>query len=316
MEHQFKRSYRTHRSFLPLAVGYIEKKPETLEKFVSFLALKMVISKINPEAVMEQENDIYLQTRVVGMEDIDGFYSYFTKKGLSQSEVTHRLKRVKFLKLINDSVYIIPPLQLVLPVEDKIRTIEIRDDFEVKIQKVEPVVEVKKEPIKTLDEPYVPVIITTSMAQAITEFTKVVTHSGFVEVSRNENGRKFNGMGIGLHLKVLAKEKFRLDIENNNSPEGKIIPYNKNKTSGNYLHITKHTFGAVNYLMTRAEFKYDKQRSSETTKVYTRQDYTIILKWIVDSTHLEFIRHLSYGITERTAYALSKEEQKFLNRIP
>ncbi len=280
--YQFKRSYRTHKSFLPMAVSYVEKKQDTLEKVVSFMALKHVLKIVKPEIADDFVNQAYLQRKVSGVEDIEGLYTFFMKKGLSQSEVTHRLKRVKFLKLVQDSIYIIPPIELITTGNEEI----------VRSEPIE--VMVKPEQIARWKKPV------GHISQAFTEFTKIARHSGYVLTEIGEEGRIFSGMGHKIILRFSVSGEIKLDIEDFESPIGNSIPYEKN-SKNNYDHITGHTFGEFGYIMKQAGFSINKNESSKFVKVYHRNDYTVKLKWEEGITSLNLFRRITKNITENSS---------------
>ncbi len=255
--HKFKRNYRTHRSFLPMVVGYVEKKPETLEKLVSYMALKHVIQNIKPEAIGDLENEVYLQ-KISGVEDVEGLYTYFMKKGLSQSEVTHRLKRVKFLKLVNDSLYIIPPIELIT---DRIEEIK------------EPTMLITTLKIDEIAQWKVP---SGHIGQAFTEFTKIAKHSGFISLESERGQRVFSGMGYKLSLGYSMEGKVQLKIEKDNSGMYEPVQFEKN-SKNNYDHITIHTFSEFGFILKQAGFA--KTDNSKLEKVFLREDCKLVLKW-------------------------------------
>jgi len=278
--YQLTRNYRTHRSFVPSAISYIEKKPHILENIVSYMAVKHVIKSIKPDIFEDKTVEVYLH-KLCGTGSIgEEFYNYFLNKGLSQSEITHRLKRIKFLKLIRDDLYIIPTITLITNQQGVSNNIEILEPITFIEQPIEQTNMAERSDLTTFTRP------TGHISQAFIEFSKIAKHSG-LSVTKDNDKRIFSGNGYKLILGYSVDNNVILRIEKDNSNSGELIPYELNK-NGNFDHIIFHTFGEFSYLMKQAGFVYDKPSSNKDNKIYKKGNSSIQLKWENGFTKLSF----------------------------
>ena len=264
-QYQLRRNYRTHTSFVPQVITYIENQPENLEKIVSFMALKYVLQKVYPNAINDWDNHVYVQEKISGIRDVDGLYAYFNKKGLSQSEVSHRLKRVKFLRMIGGNIYIIPPIEV----------IDWQDSENEIIIENEPVVREKQMAVeRNVNQSYI--------TSSIGEFTKVLNHSGFSYQLVNEM-RVFSGKDYRLSL---SPTNLKLDIEKINGETVDKLPYKKSEKHG-YNHIIYHSFAEFSHLMKEVGFNYMRKESGKLIKIFNRDDCVLTLQWQGEQTDIK-----------------------------
>lgn len=274
-----ERNYRLHKSFIPQSINFVERS-QILEKLVSYMALKHVLVKLKPDLETNYEYDKYLQN-INGINSFTDFYDYFEKKGLSQTEITHRIKRLKFFKLVDDELYIIPEIKLIS--EDRIQFISVNfnNNNNIKIKSIDLQNETKSiinvENIQKIKSIEINKISETHLKQGITEFVKILKHSGF-EIQNSDKLQTIlsgNGFLIFFNHSLM---NISLKIEKNNSINNECIIYPKNKM-GHYNHIILHSFGEFHYIMKLSKFTFDKKNSNKLLKIYTKNNIKIILKW-------------------------------------